>query len=206
VFWTQHSFEALTNSAPGLYDVYVSGTALPVETIPLGQVLVKGRLEPNPATVAQVQALFPAGACVFGGNAVLTKWFRYHFPVNPGAKTFRTLVVVSSADWLEYQPDLLDVATLTLEYPSGNKERHPFLLGRDTASTWYNLHARSGVKHGLAPVAWSTPARRETLDFDANVYRASFDLAETREAPSAIEVAYSAQNGVLRLRGLLLVP
>jgi hypothetical protein len=206
VFWTEHAFDPLTNSAPGLYDVYVSGLALPLETVPLGQILVTGWVEPMETIDAKVASLLPETTRVFGGLAVLTKWFEYRFPVAGLGEVPKTLTVISSADWLEEEEDGTDVAVVSVQYAPGTTEEHSIKLGRDTASTWYNLHARGVVKHQLAPVAWSSRVRRDTVDFDANVYVATFDLEPDGALPTSVSVRYAADRGILRLRGIALTP
>ena len=205
VFWSRHTLPPFRNHPPGLYDVFVSGASVPVETIPLGQVLVSGWATSMKGAAEEVRGLFPRGESVLAGEAVLARWCRYRFPVGQLDFVPKNLAVVSSADWIERHDNGYVIAKVEAVYPSGERISHVIELGRDTSSTWYNFHARGGLTHDLAPVAWSWRVQRETVYFDANAYRAEFPL-DAADAPEAVEILYMADEGLLRLYGLVLCP
>ncbi len=204
-FWTDHRIPSLLAFPPGLYDVTVASTASPQEVIPIGQALYVGEATNTPEIAQRLLALLPGGAPVLAGNAVLARWARLRVPVHSLSFAPHSLAIVSSADWLEDTGNLTPVATITVTVKGGPTQSFPILLGRDTASTWYNLHARGNVRHEQAPIAWSWNERQDTVDFEACVYIAKYALRS--EAPiESIDITYALDKGVLRIRGIELMP
>ena len=204
VLWTAHRFEDCIGFTPGLYNVLVTSRTH-VETMPLGQVLVLGVARSLQHTEEKLRGLFPEGFVVFGGNAVLTQWTSYHFPVHDVPFTPRYLVVISTADWLLKEGQLTEVATMEVARAAGTPEAHVVRLGRDTAAGWYDLHARGSIPHERPPVAWSWPIQRDANYFDAHAYQARFQL-EAEGIPEAIDVRYTHRKVILRINGLVLLP
>ncbi|HOE66098.1 MAG TPA: hypothetical protein PLO62_06195 [Candidatus Hydrogenedentes bacterium] len=205
--WTAHRFAAAAHIPPGAYDVLVTKMAAPVQTVPLGQLLLWPSAIPRPEATKKLTEAFPGAINVFSGDAALTRWFYMAFPIPPLPFAARKLLVVSSADYLEDAANETPVATITVEYASGQREQHALLLGRHTASTWHRFHARGSVKHRQAPIAWSWRVVQETAEFDACAYKAVFDLAESNPPPASVSIAYDDdREGILRLWSVAFLP
>jgi hypothetical protein len=206
VFWTEHAFAGAAKVPPGVFDLIVSTTGQSAEVIPLGQVFIRGEVHLDPNGAGQLSQLFPSGRNVFTNQLAMTRWQSYTFQLDsPGAPP-RQIAIVSSVDWLEAADDGMDVAEVTLVRKSGKAESHFIKLGRDTASTWYELHKRGDLKHSRAPVAWSWPVTQDTVRFDAAVYTCSFALEDDPSPPREVRIRYLANEGLLRLHGISLLP
>jgi len=206
VLWSEHGFAPLQSQAPGLYDVAVRAAAPPFEVIPLGQILVNTWLVQRDGVLDKMRQVLPQGAHVFAGEAVLTRFFRLHIPVDELGFKPRAIAVVSSADWLEQMPNGTRVATIRVNGASHPPIDCPIELGRDTASAWYRFHARGNIQHDMAPIAWSSRARAGTEEFDAHTYIAKLDLGVPRPSPVGIDVIYEVEEGVFRLQGIAFLP
>ncbi len=207
VFWTEHKLPPLRMLTPGLYDLFVSSTSLPRDTIALGQVLCGEWVESQADTRRHINELFPQGHIIFAGDAALTRWYSFRFPV-PGLSFKPTaLAVFSTANWLEQEANLAPVAEIQLSADDRQHGVYTLRLGRDTSSAWYDFHARGGeLPQERAPIAWSTHTRHETIDFESNVYVAQFDLEPGAMSPTHVKVKKTGDKGVLRLRGIVFLP
>ena len=206
VFWTEHAFAGAARVPPGVFDLIVSTTGRNAEVIPLGQVFIRGQVHVDPKGAAALAQVFSSGSTVFANQLAMTRWQTYTFPIDATDAHPSQIAIVSSVDWLEGADDGIDVAEVTLVRKSGESETHFITLGRDTASTWYELHKRGDLKHSRAPVAWSWPVTQDTVRFDAAVYRCSLDLADDPSPLTAIQIRYLANEGLLRLHGISLLP
>ena len=206
VFWTEHAFAGAARIPPGVFDLIVSTTGQEAEVIPLGQVFIRGHVHVDPAGAGHMSRLFPSGTNVFTDQLAMTQWQSYTFGVEAADARPRQIAIVSSADWLESAEDGLDVAEVTLVRQSGATEPHVIKLGRDTASTWYELHKRGDLRHSRAPVAWSWPVTQDTVRFDAAVYQCSFPAGDDPSPLSQVRIRYLANEGLLRLHGIALLP
>jgi hypothetical protein len=204
--WSEHTFAPMTMYAPGLYNALLSSTTLPRESIPLGQLLWYGQPTQTDGARDRVREAYPAGDAVFAGSAILARWFRFELPLNPPPFTPRSLVIVSSVDWLENFGNQTPVAEIALQKSGAKTTAKSLLLGRDTASTWYSFHSRGNVKHSQAPVAWSWRERQESVDFEASAYVARFELESGTATPDSITVRYLSDEGVLRIYAVVLLP
>ena len=206
VAWTEHAMTSLRVCPPGLYDLVVSNTTLPRESIPLGQILWKGSPEHREEDCARATELFPNGACLFAGSAVLARWFTLTVPVKSLPFIPRELVIVSSVDWLEAKQDGTGVADVVAVVEGKQSTPYAIVLGRDTSSTWYDFHARGNVQHSQAPIAWSWRERQESVDFEASAYLARFDFSALKVSPESVSLQYVGDEGVLRVYAILLLP
>ena len=202
-FWTDHPF-SLDRAVRGIYDVYAQTTSQPVETIPLGLLLVR-RCETDAALAERVDSVFPEAATkIFSGRLSMTRWYSYRVEAGHLASLPRKLSVISSADWLEDAKDGRVLARFSVLYDTGARDNFDFAIGRDTSSTWYDYHNRGSIAHSKAKVAWTTPTEYETVTFDAATYLSSFDLTTQNARTVAVEIEYTAEEGILHLYGLAL--
>jgi len=91
------------------------------------------------------------------------------------------------------------VALVRFLTTSGRVVERPLRAGSDTAE-WAHERAdvRAGVKHALAPVFDSVPAKDERGDYSSHRYRTRIALAETLQVES-IEIVNRAQDATLAL-------
>ncbi|MCC6152895.1 MAG: hypothetical protein IT367_04015 [Candidatus Hydrogenedentes bacterium] len=204
--WSEHTYAPMTMYAPGLYNALLSNTTLPRESIPLGQLLWYGQPVQTDNTRDRVREAYQEGLAAFAGSAILARWFRFELPVTPPPFAPRSLVIVSSVDWLEHIGDQTPVAEITLRKSGAKTAGKSLLLGRDTASTWYSFHSRGNVKHSQAPVAWSWRERQESVDFEASAYMARFELESGTATPDSVTVRYLPDEGVLRIYAVIFLP
>lgn len=204
--WSEHTFAPMTMYAPGLYNALLSSTTLPRESIPLGQLLWYGQPVFTDSARDRVREAYPEGAAAFAGSAIISRWFRFELPLAEPSFAARTLVIVSSVDWLESVGDQTPVAEITLQKSGAKVQSKSLLLGRDTASTWYSFHSRGNVAHSQAPVAWSWRERQESVDFEANAYVARYDLADANVTPDTVSLRYVSDEGVLRIYAVVFLP
>lgn len=206
VFWTDHAFPDSATAHPGLFDVTIRSTAGSTLTLPLGQIFVRGRVMRVPQDAGQMARLFPQGVPVVEGRLGMAPWYEYVIEVKPLHFLPRQLALVSSLDWVDGEEDALPVAEITVVRASGKRESHPVRLGRETAFAWYDLHRRGGLAHARAPVAWTWPAERDTVRFDAAAYKALFDLEGGSAPIEELRIRYLLDEGVLHIHGLSLLP
>ncbi|GMW01921.1 MAG: hypothetical protein AMXMBFR84_30570 [Candidatus Hydrogenedentota bacterium] len=206
VFWTDHTLPPMNVSPAGLYNVIVSNNTSPTQNIPLGQVLVPPVPEPQPEVVEKLKTLYPQGEVLSSDHVVLSRWFGIAVPnPKPGFQA-RSIVIISSADWIEELPNETVIAEVTVKDSAGKSLKRNLRLGKETASTWYNYHVRGNLQHEMAPVAWSWEQNVETVNFEANVYTGQFELEEGFGPLQSVEVTYAAESGLLRIRGMAMLP
>jgi hypothetical protein len=205
-FWSEHVFPKGTHVVPGLFDLVVYSEADPTERRALGQLFVRGPADDIPHVGRQMRDLLPDAALLFAGHLALTRWYHYEMRVPDMPFEPTTLAVVSSVDWFENRRDGARVAEAAVVYDSGNRATFPILLGRDTALTWLEFHKSGAVAHEAAPIAWTWPIQRESVEFDAAVYIARFPLPPDLGKPVRIAIRYLDDEGILRVRGAGFLP
>lgn len=207
VFWTEHPMGVPRTSPPGQYNLILTVNAGGARTMPLGPVMLGGWSERLSDVANRLKQAFPTAAPAFAGRTVLARWHRTTVTIPEPERPARTLLICSTADWMEDKPNLTEVARVAVRYADGFGETFPLLLGRHSSSHHYDFHSRSGMlRQERAPIAWSTSARLQTVEADAHVYAARYELTRGHGEPAEVEVRFVAEEGTLTVHGVATTP
>lgn len=207
VFWTEHPMGVPRTSPPGQYNLILTVNAGGARTMPLGPVMLGGWSERLSDVASRLRQAFPTAAPAFAGRTVLARWHRTTVTIPEPERPARTLLICSTADWMEDKPNLTEVARVAVRYADGFGETFPLLLGRHSSSHHYDFHSRSGMlRQERAPIAWSTSARLQTVEADAHVYAARYELTRGHGEPAEVAVRFVAEEGTLTVYGVATTP